>query len=64
MHRGVFIWKWAFIGSFTLNGFQELKLQPFLNMSIRPGIIHSGTRLGLLAKILTGTLVELKRLFT
>ena len=43
---------------------RELKFQPFLNMPIRPGIIHSGTRLSLLTDTLTGTLVELKRLFT
>ena len=26
-------------------GFYELKLRPFLNSPIRPGIIHSGTKL-------------------
>ena len=41
-----------------IDGFQELKLQPSLNMPIRPGIIHSGMRLSLLTNTLTGTLVE------
>ena len=41
-----------------IGGFQELKLQPSLNMPIRPGIIRSGMRLSLLTNTLTGTLVE------
>ena len=41
-----------------IGSFQELKLQPSLNMPIRPGIIHSGMRLSLLTKTLTGTLGE------
>ena len=45
-------------------GFHELKLRPFLNAPIRPGIICSGTKLSLLTEIPPGTLVELKRLFT
>ena len=31
-------------------GFYELKLQPFLNMPIKPGIILSGTRLSLVTE--------------
>ena len=45
-------------------GFHELKLQPFLNTPIRPGIIRSGTKLSSLTETLTGTLVELRRLST
>ena len=45
-------------------GFHEPKLQPFLKMQIRPGIIHSGTKLSVLTETLTGTLVELRRLST
>ena len=45
-------------------GFHELKLRPFLNTPIRPGIIRSGTKLSLLTETLTGTLVELRRLST
>ena len=46
--------------------FHELKLQPFLNTQIRPGIIHSGTKLSVSTETLTGTctLVELRRLST
>ena len=47
-----------------LYGFHELKLRPFLNTPIRPGIIRSGTKLSLLTEIRIGTLVELNRLFT
>ena len=35
-----------------IGGFQELKLQPSLNMPVRPGIIHSGMRLSLLTNTL------------
>ena len=45
-------------------GFHELKLQPFLNTPIRPGIIRSGTKLTSLTETLTDTLVELRRLST
>ena len=44
--------------------FHELKLRPFLNTLIRPGIIRSGTKISLLTEIRTGTLVELTRLFS
>ena len=37
-------------------GFHELKLRPFLNMPIIPGIIRSGTKLSLLTEAVTGTL--------
>ena len=40
-------------------GFHELKLRPFLNTLIRPGIIRCGMKLRLLTETLTGTLVEL-----
>ena len=39
-------------------GFHKLKLRPFLNTPIRPGIIRSGTKLRWLPETLTGTLVE------
>ena len=45
-------------------GFHEFKRRPFLNTPIRPGIIRSGTKLSLLTETLTGTTVELTRLFT
>ena len=34
-------------------GFHELKLRPFLNTPIRPGLIRSGTKLSLLTQTLT-----------
>ena len=52
------------IHAIGIYGFHELKLRPFLNTPIRPGIIRSGTKLSLLTKTLTGTLVELRRLST
>ena len=39
-------------------GFHKLKLWPFLNTPIRPGIIHSETKLSLLTETLTGTYVK------
>ena len=52
------------IHAIGIYGFHELKLRPFLNTPIRPGIIRSGTKLSLLTETLTGTLIELRRLST
>ena len=41
-----------------------IKLRPFPNTPITPGIIGSGTKLSLLTETLTGTFVELRRLST
>ena len=38
-------------------GFHELKLRPFLNTPIRPGIIRSGTKLSLLTETLMHCMV-------
>ena len=50
------------VGMYVIYSFQELKPQPFLNTSIRSGVIHYGTGLGLVIETLTGTLEELKKL--
>ena len=52
------MYEWINKDDRDIGGFQELKLQPSLNMPIRPGIIHSGMRLNLLTKTLTGTIIE------
>ena len=52
------MYEWINKDDSDIGGFQELKLQPSLNMPIRPGIIRSRMRLSLLTKTLTGTLVE------
>ena len=43
------------VGIYVIYGFQELKPQPFLNTTIRSGIMHYGTGLGLVIETLTGT---------
>ena len=48
----------GFRATIGIYGFHELKLRPFLNTPIRPGIIHSGTKLSLLTETLTGSRVE------
>ena len=43
----------GFRSTIGIYGFHELNLRPFLNTSIRPGIIRSGTKLSLLTETLT-----------
>ena len=61
-------WEGAFINRLRsmigIYGFHEHKLRPLQNMPIRPRITRSGTKISSLTKTLTGTLIELKRLFT
>ena len=52
------MYEWINKDDRDIGGFQELKLQPSLNMPIRPGIIRSGMRVSLLTKTLTGILIE------
>ena len=52
------MYEWINKDDRDIGGFQELKLQPSLNMPIRPGIIRSRMRLSLLTKTLTGTLIR------